>query len=61
MSAFGLTPGPPVGRLLDAAREAQAVGLVTTKEGALAYLADWRVENREGEALGPGAPAPNGR
>lgn len=39
MAAFGLAPGPPVGRLLTLAREAQDLGLVGTREEALAYLA----------------------
>jgi hypothetical protein len=38
MAAFGLAPGPEVGRLLDQAREAQALGLVRTREEALAWL-----------------------
>jgi len=38
MAAFGLAPGPEVGRLLTAAREAQALGLVATREEALAHL-----------------------
>jgi poly(A) polymerase len=38
MQRFGLTPGPAVGALLSRAREAQAVGLVRTREEALAYL-----------------------
>ena len=38
MAAFGLPPGPAVGRLLARAREAQALGLVTTREEALAEL-----------------------
>ncbi|MGH7264968.1 MAG: HD domain-containing protein, partial [Candidatus Rokuibacteriota bacterium] len=38
MAAFGLAPGPEVGRLLDRAREAQALGLVRTREEALAWL-----------------------
>jgi hypothetical protein len=33
---FGLKPGPALGRLLDAVREAQAAGEVTTREQALA-------------------------
>jgi poly(A) polymerase len=48
MAAFGLSPGPSVGRLLARAREAQAVGLVATREEALAWLA------REA----PGGPLP---
>ena len=38
MERYGLRPGPDVGRLLERAREAQALGLVTTREDALAYL-----------------------
>jgi putative nucleotidyltransferase with HDIG domain len=38
MARFGITPGPEVGRLLERAREAQGLGLVTTREEALAYL-----------------------
>lgn len=39
MAAFGLAPGPEVGRLLALAREAQALGQVTSREEALAFLA----------------------
>lgn len=39
MTQFGLAPGPAVGRLLGLAREAQALGLVRSREEALAYLA----------------------
>ena len=38
MARFGIPPGPEVGRLLERAREAQGLGLVTTREEALAYL-----------------------
>jgi len=38
MAAFGLAPGPEVGRLLALAREAQALGLVRTRDEALAHL-----------------------
>jgi hypothetical protein len=38
MDAFGLSPGPAVGRLLARAREAQALGLVATREEALTLL-----------------------
>jgi poly(A) polymerase len=38
MVRFGLTPGPEVGRLLARAREAQDLGLVSTKDEALGYL-----------------------
>ena len=38
MAAFALGPGPEVGRLLARAREAQALGLVRTRDEALAWL-----------------------
>jgi putative nucleotidyltransferase with HDIG domain len=38
MARFDLAPGPEVGRLLRQAREAQDLGLVSTREEALAYL-----------------------
>jgi putative nucleotidyltransferase with HDIG domain len=38
MARFGIAPGPEVGRLLERAREAQSLGLVSTREQALAYL-----------------------
>lgn len=45
MSAFDLKPGPRVGELLEAIREAQATGKVSTREEALAYARDWIKEN----------------
>ena len=38
MARFGIAPGPEVGRLLERAREAQSLGLVSTREEAIAYL-----------------------
>jgi poly(A) polymerase len=38
MERFGLSPGPEIGRLLARAREAQDLGLVGTREEALAFL-----------------------
>ncbi|MGH7415646.1 MAG: HD domain-containing protein, partial [Candidatus Rokuibacteriota bacterium] len=38
MEAFGLPGGPEVGRLLALAREAQGLGLVSTRDEALAHL-----------------------
>jgi putative nucleotidyltransferase with HDIG domain len=38
MQALGLEPGPIIGRLLEALREAQAEGGVTTREEALAFV-----------------------
>jgi hypothetical protein len=40
MDAFSLKPGPRVGQLLEALREAQAAGEVTTREEALARAAN---------------------
>jgi poly(A) polymerase len=44
MDAFGLSPGPAVGRLLERAREAQSLGLVRSREEALAHLRESREE-----------------
>src|SRR2546428_957105 len=38
MARYGLAPGPAVGHLLSRAREAQDLGLVRTRDEALAYL-----------------------
>ena len=38
MARFGVAPGPAVGALLSRAREAQALGIVRTREEALGYL-----------------------
>ena len=38
MAAFHLPPGPEIGRLLAMAREAQTLGLVRTRDEALAHL-----------------------
>jgi poly(A) polymerase len=37
---FGLKPGPGIGRLLEAVREAQAAGELNNKEEALNYIQD---------------------
>lgn len=47
MERFGLPPGPAVGRLLGQAREAQDLGLVRTREEALAYLESCRIGDAE--------------
>ncbi|MCF6278394.1 MAG: HD domain-containing protein, partial [Anaerolineales bacterium] len=44
MQAFGLRSGPQVGRLLEAIREAQATGAITTREAALTFGAKWLKE-----------------
>jgi len=41
MSEFDLKPGPRVGEVLEAIREAQATGRVGTREDALAYVRKW--------------------
>ena len=38
ISIFGMSPGPRIGELLEAVREAQASGEVATREEALSYL-----------------------
>ena len=38
INIFGISPGPKIGELLEAVREAQASGELTTKEEALSYI-----------------------
>ncbi|MBA7705327.1 CC-adding tRNA nucleotidyltransferase [subsurface metagenome] len=38
INIFGVSPGPGIGKLLEAVREAQASGELTTREEALAYI-----------------------
>jgi len=38
INIFGLSPGPKIGELLEAVREAQAAGELTNREEALAYI-----------------------
>lgn len=38
INIFGLSPGPKIGEFLEAVREAQAAGELTTREEALAYI-----------------------
>jgi len=38
INIFGLSPGPEIGEILEAVREAQAAGEVATREEALAYI-----------------------
>ena len=38
MKSFGLSPGPRIGELLDAVKEAQASGEITDREQAIAYI-----------------------
>lgn len=41
MQEFGLQPGKMVGQLLEAIREAQAVGEIQDREAALAFARQW--------------------
>jgi poly(A) polymerase len=43
IDTFGLSPGPKIGKLLEAVREAQASGEITTREEALAYIREHRL------------------
>jgi poly(A) polymerase len=43
IDTFGLIPGPKIGKLLEAVREAQASGEITTREEALAYIREHRL------------------
>jgi tRNA nucleotidyltransferase/poly(A) polymerase len=45
MAEFALEPGPRVGEVLEAIREAQAIGKVNTREEALEYARKWIKEN----------------
>ena len=40
INIFGMSPGPKIGEVLEAVREAQAAGEVTTREEALSYIRD---------------------
>lgn len=51
MARYGLGPGPLVGRLLEQAREAQDLGLVRTREEALAFLDSVRATAHNTAAL----------
>jgi len=46
MEALGLQPGPQVGELLKAIREAQAMGEVVTREQAMAFAREWMEKNK---------------
>ncbi len=47
MRATGLKPGPRLGELLEAVREAQATGKVTTRPQAIAFARDWLAGRKE--------------
>ncbi len=40
INIFGMSPGPAIGQLLEAVREAQAAGELTSRQEALAYIRD---------------------
>jgi len=44
---FKLKPGPEIGKLLEAIRETQATGTLSTREEALAFVRGWLVKARE--------------
>lgn len=54
MQELGLAPGPPLGRLLDEVREAQAIRLVTTREQALELARDLLAAGEFNGPIGPG-------
>ncbi|HTX90834.1 MAG TPA: HD domain-containing protein [Anaerolineales bacterium] len=45
MHELSLKPGPLIGKLLEAIREAQAVGSVSDRDQALVYIRDWMKAN----------------
>jgi HD domain len=47
MNEYQLEAGPPIGQLLEAIREAQATGKVSTREEALAFGREWLKENQK--------------
>ncbi len=52
MGALGIEPGPRVGQVLDALREAQATGQVSTREQALDFVKQWQAENTNEPDMG---------
>jgi hypothetical protein len=47
MTAFDLKPGPRVGEVLEAIREAQATGKIGTREEALSFAKDWLFQDND--------------
>ena len=45
INSFGLSPGPKIGEILEAVREAQASGEVTTREEALSFIEGLKNKN----------------
>jgi tRNA nucleotidyltransferase/poly(A) polymerase len=48
---FHLEPGRIIGEVLEAVREAQAMGLVRTREQAIQFARNWLMENRQSEIV----------
>jgi len=46
MAIFHLEPGPVIGKLLDAIKEAQAVGEIQTREDAINFASKWLAERQ---------------
>jgi putative nucleotidyltransferase with HDIG domain len=46
MEELGIQPGPQLGKLIEAIREAQAVGKVSSREAALQYARSWLAGSR---------------
>jgi len=46
INIFGMSPGPKIGQLLEAVREAQAAGELTTKQEALTYIREYLTTER---------------
>ena len=49
MGEFGLRPGPRIGELLEAVREAQISGEIADREEALAFVSRKLAEGHEAE------------
>ena len=47
MNEYQLQAGPIIGQVLEAIREAQATGTVSTREEALAFGREWLKENQK--------------
>ena len=46
MNEMSLKPGPLIGKLIEAVREAQAIGTVSTREQALDFVREWLKKNK---------------
>lgn len=48
IAIFHLEPGPVIGKLLEAIKEAQAVGEIQTRDEAISFAAKWLTERKSG-------------